>query len=121
MRNVGGMAYRVLRRVPLRRVPVPLLTVSHVEAETHATGLVSLKRILYATDLCESSSIGLKYAIELACRTGAQLTPSPLRLDLNDIKARAAQEAMKLQRWLQRERATVVAASAQGRSNVSLR
>ena len=50
----------------LRHVPVPLLTVSHVETEKHAIGLVSLKRILYATDLTESSTIGLKYAIELA-------------------------------------------------------
>jgi nucleotide-binding universal stress UspA family protein len=58
----------------LRKVPVPLLTVSHVEIEEHAIGLVSLKRILYTTDLSESSNTGLKYAIELARGTGAQLT-----------------------------------------------
>ena len=58
----------------LRHVPVPVLTVSHVEAEKHAIGLVSLQRILYATDLSESSTIGLKYAVELARGTGAKLT-----------------------------------------------
>ena len=58
----------------LRKVPVPLLTVSHVEVEEHAIGLVLLKRILYTTDLSESSNTGLRYAIELARGTGAQLT-----------------------------------------------
>jgi nucleotide-binding universal stress UspA family protein len=58
----------------LRHVPVPVLTVSHLEAEKHAIGLVALNRILYATDLSESSSIGLRYAIELARGAGAQLT-----------------------------------------------
>jgi nucleotide-binding universal stress UspA family protein len=58
----------------LRHVPVPVLTVSHVELEEHAIGLAALNRILYATDLSESSSIGLKYAIELARGAGAQLT-----------------------------------------------
>jgi nucleotide-binding universal stress UspA family protein len=58
----------------LRSVPVPVLTVSHVEAEKHAIGLVSMNRILYATDLAESPSIGLKYAIELARGARAQLT-----------------------------------------------
>ena len=58
----------------LRHVPVPVLTVSHVESEKHAIGLVALSRILYATDLSESSSIGLKYAIELARGSSAQLT-----------------------------------------------
>jgi nucleotide-binding universal stress UspA family protein len=58
----------------LRKVPVPLLTVSHVEAEEHAIGFVSLKRILYATDLSESLNTGLTYAVEVARRTGARLT-----------------------------------------------
>jgi nucleotide-binding universal stress UspA family protein len=40
----------------------------------HAVGLVRLKRILYATDLCESSPAGMKYAIDFARRAGAQLT-----------------------------------------------
>jgi nucleotide-binding universal stress UspA family protein len=40
----------------LRHVPVPVLTVSHVESERHAIGLAALNRILYATDLSESSS-----------------------------------------------------------------
>jgi nucleotide-binding universal stress UspA family protein len=58
----------------LRQVPVPIMTVSHVEPEEHAVGLVSFKRILYASDLRESSNSGLEYAIELACGTGAKLT-----------------------------------------------
>jgi nucleotide-binding universal stress UspA family protein len=58
----------------LRHVPVPVLTVSHVESEKHAIGLAALNRILYATDLSESSSIGLKYATELARGAGAGLT-----------------------------------------------
>jgi nucleotide-binding universal stress UspA family protein len=58
----------------LRNVPVPVLTVSHIEAEKHPIGLVSLQRILYATDLSESASIGVRYAIELARGAGARLT-----------------------------------------------
>jgi nucleotide-binding universal stress UspA family protein len=58
----------------LRNVPVPVLTVSHIEAERHPIGLVSLTRILYATDLSESAGIGLRYAIELARSAGARLT-----------------------------------------------
>ena len=58
----------------LRKVSVPVLTVSHVEPEKHAIGFASLKRILYATDLSESSSAGLYYAIELARACKAQLT-----------------------------------------------
>jgi len=58
----------------LRHVPVPVLTVSNVESEKHAIGLAALNRILYATDLSESSSIGLQYATELARGAGAQLT-----------------------------------------------
>jgi nucleotide-binding universal stress UspA family protein len=58
----------------LRKVPVPVLTVSHIEPEKHAIGFVSLKRILYATDLSESSSMALHYATELARAGKAQLT-----------------------------------------------
>jgi nucleotide-binding universal stress UspA family protein len=58
----------------LRQIPVPIVTVSHVGPEEHAIGLVSLQRILYATDLCESSNLGLQYAIDLARGTGAKLT-----------------------------------------------
>jgi nucleotide-binding universal stress UspA family protein len=58
----------------LRNVPVPVLTVSHVKTGKHAIGLVSLQRILYATDLSESSNIGLKYVIELARGATARLT-----------------------------------------------
>jgi nucleotide-binding universal stress UspA family protein len=58
----------------LRRVPVPVLTVSHIEPEKHQIGLIQLQRILYATDLSESSEAGLRFAIDLSCAAGAQLT-----------------------------------------------
>ena len=60
----------------LRKLPVPLLSVSHLGPEKHAIelGLVSVQRILYATDISESSVIGMQYAIELARGTGARLT-----------------------------------------------
>jgi len=58
----------------LRKIPVPLLTVSHVDTEQHTIGLVAVKRILYATDLDEPSNSGLKYAIEFARATRAKLT-----------------------------------------------
>lgn len=56
----------------LRKLPVPVLTVSHVD-DKHVIGTVPLKRILYAADLSESSLAGLKYAIELALGTGSEL------------------------------------------------
>ena len=73
-RRVGRWFIGSVTEHMLRKVPVPVLTVSHVEQEKHAIGFVSLKRILYATDLSESSSTGLHYAIELARAGEAQLT-----------------------------------------------
>jgi nucleotide-binding universal stress UspA family protein len=66
---IGSVTERVLRQVP-----VPLLTVSHVDTEKHRIGLVALKEIVYATDLSESTHGGLHYAIALARATGAHLT-----------------------------------------------
>jgi nucleotide-binding universal stress UspA family protein len=66
---IGSVTERMLRKVP-----VPILTVGHAEAEKHTIGLVSIKRILYATDLSESTNTGLKYAIEVARVAGARLT-----------------------------------------------
>jgi len=51
----------------LRKMPVPLLT---VPADAHLT---SLTRILFATDLTESSREGFRYALELARTLGASL------------------------------------------------
>jgi nucleotide-binding universal stress UspA family protein len=73
-RNFGRWFLGSVTERMLRQVPVPLLTVSHVDMNKHAIGLVSLKRILYATDLCESSPAGVKYAAEVARRARAQLT-----------------------------------------------
>jgi len=58
----------------LRKVPVPVLTVSHLEEEGHDIGFVSLKRILYTNDLSESSITGFQHAIEIARAGGATLT-----------------------------------------------
>jgi nucleotide-binding universal stress UspA family protein len=77
---IGSVTERMLRKVP-----VPILTVSHVLGD-HLIGSVPLKRILYATDLSESTNTGLKYAMELARVARAQLTAahvvSPLDLML---------------------------------------
>jgi nucleotide-binding universal stress UspA family protein len=52
----------------LRKLPVPVLTVSgNAQPKT-------LSRILYATDLSESSNEGFTFALELAQTTGASLT-----------------------------------------------
>jgi nucleotide-binding universal stress UspA family protein len=57
----------------LRKVPVPVLTVSGVDPTKDSRGFVALKNILYATDLSESSRIGMEYAIELARKAAASL------------------------------------------------
>jgi len=68
---IGSVTERLLRKLP-----VPMLTVSHVAPEKHAIelGLVSVHNILYAADLSEASTVGMQYAIELARGTGAKLT-----------------------------------------------
>jgi nucleotide-binding universal stress UspA family protein len=60
----------------LRQVNVPILTVSHLnpEKEIHIPGIVPLRRILYATDLCDGSEAGLDFAIRLARGLDAALT-----------------------------------------------
>lgn len=59
----------------LRKVPVPVVTVSHVEDGKHRldSGLTTIQRILYAADVPEPSP-GMDYAFELAQRSGAALT-----------------------------------------------
>jgi nucleotide-binding universal stress UspA family protein len=92
----------------LRKVPVPVLTVSQVDSDKHAIGMVPLKRILYATGLSESPSTGLKLAIGLAREVGAQLTVlhvvddegltiwgSGLLTDLDVERAKVVQEMRK--------------------------
>ena len=52
----------------LRKLHVPILTVSHLdpEREIHTPGPVPLRKILYATDLANGSEEGLKFSIRLA-------------------------------------------------------
>jgi nucleotide-binding universal stress UspA family protein len=73
-RNPGRWFIGSVTEHMLRKLPVPVLTISHPERDDQPSGLVALKRILYATDRSESSNKGLQYAIELARGTGAQLT-----------------------------------------------
>jgi len=59
----------------LRKLHVPVLTVSHLdpEKEIHAPGPVPLQRILYATDLSDASKEGLEFAIRLGRGLDASL------------------------------------------------
>jgi len=69
----------------LRRVPVPILTVSHRGSGKQAESPfeVPFHRILYATDLSETTEAGLHYCAELARVLGAHLTLLHV-LDLRD-------------------------------------
>lgn len=101
----------------LRRVPVPILTVSRIQREKDAAepDLVSLKRILYACDLSDSSSVGMKYAVELARQSGAQLTVLHVVEYLNLLyEAAAYVDAERVQRLQEmRERLDEFVASEQ--------
>ena len=60
----------------LRKLHVPVLTVSHLEPkrELHKPGPVPLKKLLYATDLADGSEAGLEFSIRLARGLHAHLT-----------------------------------------------
>jgi len=60
----------------LRKLPVPVLTVSHLDTAhvIHTPGLVPSKRILYASDLGADSDAGLEFVIRLARGLDAHLT-----------------------------------------------
>lgn len=60
----------------LRRVPVPILTASHLspEHEVYEHRTIPIHRILYATDLTENMRIGLRYSAQLARGFDAELT-----------------------------------------------
>jgi len=59
----------------LRKLPVPVLTVSHLDAahDLHRGEPVPLGRIVYATDLTDDAEDGLHYAAELARGVQAEL------------------------------------------------
>jgi nucleotide-binding universal stress UspA family protein len=60
----------------LRKVTVPILTVSHIEDTRYpfGGGVTSFKRLLYATDLGDAAAAGMQYATELAQQFSAELT-----------------------------------------------
>jgi nucleotide-binding universal stress UspA family protein len=60
----------------LRKVPVPILTVSRIEPEkdVHVPGPIPIRRVVYATDYSDSAKIGLHYAAELSRTFRADLT-----------------------------------------------
>lgn len=68
---LGSVTERVLRKVH-----VPILTVSHLnpEKEVHVPGPVPLRRIVYATDLMDGSEAGLAFSIRMAHELDAHLT-----------------------------------------------
>jgi nucleotide-binding universal stress UspA family protein len=59
---IGSVAQHMLRKMS-----VPVLTVCHVSR------LLSFKRILFATDLSETSTEGFRFALDLASMTGSDL------------------------------------------------
>ncbi len=60
----------------LRKLPVPVLTVSHLDPAhvIHTHGIVPLKRIVYASDLGGDADAGLQFALRLARGLDAHLT-----------------------------------------------
>jgi nucleotide-binding universal stress UspA family protein len=68
---LGSVTERILRKVH-----VPILTVSHLdpEKEIHRPGLVPLRKLVYATDLQEGSEAGLEFSLRLARGLDAHLT-----------------------------------------------
>src|SRR5437867_2001329 len=60
----------------LRKLHVPILTVSHIdpEKEIHQAQPVPLRRLLYATDLSEGSETGLEFTIRFARALDAHVT-----------------------------------------------
>ena len=60
----------------LRKVHVPILTVSHLdpEKEIHSPGPVPLQKLVYATDLMEGWEEGLEFSLRLAKGLDAHLT-----------------------------------------------
>ena len=74
-RHLGRWFLGSVTEQMLRKVPVPVLTVSRSGTGDHGlkSDMLSLKRILFAADVPESSP-GMSFAFELAQRTGAELT-----------------------------------------------
>lgn len=60
----------------LRKVPVPVLTISHIppEREVIEEKVPSMERILFATDLGRSAENGIHASVQLAAHFGAALT-----------------------------------------------
>jgi nucleotide-binding universal stress UspA family protein len=73
---IGRMILGSVTEGMLRKLHVPILTVSHLdpEKEIHQPRLVPLRRILYATDLADGSEEGLAFSIRLARGLDASLT-----------------------------------------------
>jgi nucleotide-binding universal stress UspA family protein len=68
---LGSVTERILRKVH-----VPILTVSHVdpEKEIHVPGPVPIQRVIYATDLLEGSESGLEFSLRFARGLEANMT-----------------------------------------------
>jgi nucleotide-binding universal stress UspA family protein len=74
--HVGRLLLGSVTERMLRKLNVPILTVSHLgpEKEIHKPAPVALQRILYATDLAEGHEEGLRLSMRLAHALDASLT-----------------------------------------------
>lgn len=75
-RNIERFFLGSTTEAMLRKVPVPILTVSRIATgkEIQEPGPVRIRRIVYATDYSESARIGLHYAADLSRTLSAELT-----------------------------------------------
>jgi nucleotide-binding universal stress UspA family protein len=74
-RNIERFFLGSTTETMLRKVTVPILTVSGVDTGKahHEAGPVTIRRIVYATDYSDSAKTGLHYAADLARNLGADL------------------------------------------------
>jgi nucleotide-binding universal stress UspA family protein len=118
-RNIERFFLGSTTETMLRKVPVPILTVSRIdtEKEIHTPGLVPIRRVVYATDHSDSAKIGLHYAAELSRTFSAELAVLHVmdRLELwgselighlpDDITRVCEIAAERLQQFVEPERA----------------
>ena len=75
-RTIGKFFLGSTTETMLRILPVPILTVSRLDADkaVPTTAPIPIRRVVYATDYADSAQNGLHYAAELSRTFGAELT-----------------------------------------------
>jgi nucleotide-binding universal stress UspA family protein len=104
----------------LRRISVPILTVSDRNADRRSASPfdVPFRRILFATDLSQSASAGLDYCVDFARKLEAHLTV----LHVMDLRYAEAQgTADEIRTILQDRFRELVAKERKARSNIEAR